>query len=119
MMRVWASRRTQSFAMGSVGGAGRRLLLGKRCFGNAPSRVRPVEVPIEQPLRQSEREVNPSLVVVFVIVVPLWLFALSAGEQEKKRESVKAWALAQRELHHTPGAEVGERGRGAHSSSAS
>lgn len=54
---------------------------------------------MENALRQTEREVSATIVVIFIIAFPLWLFVLSAGDHEKKRESVKTWALEQRALH--------------------
>lgn len=71
----------------------------RRRFGNAPSRVRPVETPQEHALRQSEREISASIVIVIMFIVPLWLFVLSAESQEKKRDAVRAWALEQRAAH--------------------
>lgn len=73
-----------------------------RAFGNSPSRIRPVETPQEHAWRQSEREMSASIVIVFMFVVPLWLFVLSAESQETKREGVRAWALAQRAAHKAP-----------------
>ncbi|KPA84122.1 putative mitochondrial hypothetical protein [Leptomonas pyrrhocoris] len=75
-----------------------------RHFGNAPSRVRPVETSPEHMWRQSERETSASVIVVIMIIVPLWLFALSAESQERKRDALRAWALAQRASHQPTGA---------------
>ncbi|KPI83029.1 hypothetical protein ABL78_7957 [Leptomonas seymouri] len=77
-------------------------------FGNAPSRVRPVETPQEYAWRQSERELSASIVIVIMIVVPLWLLVLSAESQEKKREAVLAWAREQRAAHHPTETKEGE-----------
>lgn len=54
---------------------------------------------MENAWRQSEREISAFVVIIFIMVVPLWLFVLSAGDHEREREAVKAWALEQRELH--------------------
>ncbi|CBZ27158.1 conserved hypothetical protein [Leishmania mexicana MHOM/GT/2001/U1103] len=71
-----------------------------RHFGNAPSRIRPVETPAENMWRQSERETSASVVIVIMFMVPLWLYVASAHGQEHKRAAVRAWALEQRAAHH-------------------
>jgi hypothetical protein len=70
-----------------------------RGFGNAPSRIRPIETPQEHAWRQSEREMSASVVIVIMFAVPLWLFVLSAESHEKKRDAVRTWALEQRAAH--------------------
>ncbi|GET88666.1 hypothetical protein, conserved [Leishmania tarentolae] len=71
-----------------------------RHFGNAPSRIRPVETPPENMWRQSERETSASIVIVIMFMVPMWLYVLTAHGQEEKRTAVRAWALEQRAKHH-------------------
>ncbi|KAH9593374.1 hypothetical protein LSM04_001958 [Trypanosoma melophagium] len=65
-----------------------RLFEGSRFFGNAPSRVRPVETPQEFAWRQSEREVNAAVAIAVMFVVPVWLIVLSGTQEEEKREKV-------------------------------
>lgn len=71
----------------------------RRSFGNAPSRIRPVEVPEEHAWRQSEREISAFIVIVVMMILPLWLFVLSAESRDHHREEVRRWALEQRRLH--------------------
>ncbi|CCW63732.1 unnamed protein product [Phytomonas sp. EM1] len=79
------------------------LLSSRHFFGNAPARVRPVEAPIENGFRQTEREVSPLIVMAFVIITPLWLLAIFSGGEETKRETLMQWALArQRKLVVNP-----------------
>ena len=80
-----------------------------RSFGNAPSRIRPVETPQEHAWRQGEREISASVIIVVMFIVPLWLFVLSAESQEKKRDAVRAWALEQRAAHRPSGGESDEK----------
>eukprot|EP00796_Vickermania_ingenoplastis_P006504 gene6504-4686_t len=56
-----------------------------RRFGEAPSRVRPVEVPREHAWRQSEREVSASLLIAFMLIVPLWLIIASNAERSREQ----------------------------------
>ncbi|KEG05470.1 hypothetical protein DQ04_21641000 [Trypanosoma grayi] len=67
-----------------------------RRFGNAPNRVRPVEMPREYAWRQSEREVSAIVAIAVMFVVPVWLIVLSGAEAEGKREDVRQWAQGQR-----------------------
>ncbi|KAG5504683.1 hypothetical protein GH5_05307 [Leishmania sp. Ghana 2012 LV757] len=80
-----------------------------RAFGNAPSRIRPVETPSEHARRQSEHETSASVVTVIMLIVPLWLYVLSARGQERKRAEVRAWALEQRAAHCTVEREVDDK----------
>lgn len=80
-----------------------------RSFGNAPSRIRPVETPQEHAWRQGEREISASVIIGVMFIVPLWLFVLSAESQEKKRDAVRAWALEQRTAHRPSGGESDEK----------
>lgn len=59
-----------------------------RHFGNAPTRVRPVEVPREFAFRQSERETSASLLIVFMFIVPMWMILL--WHQQRSAEQIKA-----------------------------
>ncbi|CAD2219127.1 hypothetical protein ADEAN_000662000 [Angomonas deanei] len=69
-----------------------------RKYGNAPTRVRPVELPKEYSLRQSERETSASLAIAIMFIIPIWLFVLSGEKREKDREQMKEWALRQRKV---------------------
>lgn len=77
-------------------GANRMLdaVSSSRWYGNAPSRVRPVEVKREYAWRQSPNEVSAMLVVAMMLGIPLWLVMASnqqrAAEQEAFLETAKA-----------------------------
>lgn len=75
------------------------LFTSKRYFGNAPARIRPREVPMEHPFRQSEREVSASVVIAVMFMVPMWFFVISAEREEWKRAEVEQWALEKQALH--------------------
>lgn len=57
----------------------------KRCYGAAPTRVRPVESVREHAWRQSEREVSASLLIVFMLVLPLWMIIMSHSREDIRR----------------------------------
>ncbi|KAI5688451.1 hypothetical protein MNV84_03918, partial [Leishmania braziliensis] len=88
-----------SFACASRSASRVVFVTPARFFGNAPSRIRPVEAPHEHAWRQGERESSASVVIVIMFMVPLWLYVLSAHGQEQKRAAVRAWALEHRAAH--------------------
>lgn len=57
-----------------------------RAYGEAPSRVRPVEVVREHAWRQGEQEVSATLLIAFMFAVPLWLILLSQAENGAEKE---------------------------------
>lgn len=57
------------------------VLFSTRCYGAAPSRVRPVETVREHAWRQSEREASASLLIVLMVVAPLWMVLLSHSKE--------------------------------------
>lgn len=55
-------------------------------YGNAPSRVRPRELPEERIFRQHQRETSATLVIVLMAIGPLWMLLLWHQEKAAERE---------------------------------
>nr|CCC49557.1 conserved hypothetical protein [Trypanosoma vivax Y486] len=64
-----------------------------RTFGNAPNRVRPVEVSNGCDVWQCSREISGFVAIAVMFAVPMWLLVLWGSQRGRQRDEVWQWAL--------------------------
>lgn len=63
-----------------------------RRFGNAPTRVRPVEIDFASSARQNEFEVSPMIILAFLVLFPLWVLSLEGVSKQREKQAMLSWA---------------------------